>query len=123
MMMMAIVDEARKIGELLRASEEYQRLLLTENAVQADEAASDLFHKFKSEQNRIRNNSMAGKNPSELDIATVKELKEKMSQNKLIDDYEKASQEFNQLLDQVNMAIEQALSGMDPHACTHCGRH
>jgi len=118
-----IVEEARKIGALLRTSEEYQKLLLTENAVHEDESASGLFRKFKNEQNRIKNNSMAGKNPSELDIATMKELKEKMSQNTLIANYENASQEFNQLLDQVNMAIEQALSGMDPHTCTHCGKH
>ena len=56
-----ILEEARKIGEMLRLSEEYQRLLATENLVQQDTVAAELFQQFSREQNRIKNNAFFSK--------------------------------------------------------------
>ena len=121
--MVNLMEEAKIVGDLLRNSAEYQQLLHAENAVENDLQAHDLFDKYKREQNRIRNNSLAGKNPSEDDISRIKDIRSKMENNELIMIYENASTDFNSLLQNVNLAIEQALSGMEAHTCTHCGKH
>jgi cell fate (sporulation/competence/biofilm development) regulator YlbF (YheA/YmcA/DUF963 family) len=120
---MSVIEKAKTLGEALKASKEYNDLNAAEKKMQTDEVASKLLKELQAKQRLMQMNQMQGKNISQAEINEIRELQEKVQQFPVIQEFNKANQRFNELLQSVNMVIQEALTGEKPHVCTHCGKH
>lgn len=120
---MTIIEKAKVLGEALRDSAEFKALNEAESRMHKDEVAEKLFQDLQAKQRLIRINQMQGKQVSDAEIREIQNLQVRMQEIKVVQDYHKASENFNRLLQQVNAIIQQTLTGEEPHVCTHCGKH
>ncbi len=118
---MSIAQKAQELGYALLECEETTILRAAETNLDHDEEAKSLIKNFQQQQQKIKKLQEAGMEVSEDDWADFNYTQEKMKQNKVIQAYFVAQQNFQKILQQVNGIINQILSGgCSPSACSEC---
>ncbi len=111
---MSIKEKAQELAQEIINSPEYQQMKDAEQAVMNDEDASDLMEELESAQKRVQMAQMNGQEIDQSQQKKIQNLKAKMQQNPEIKDFLQAQQNFNQIMEDVNEIISNALQGKDP---------
>lgn len=111
---MTIKEKAQELAEEIINSPEYQKMKDAEQTVMNDEIASNLMEELESAQKRIQMAQMNGQEIDQSQQKKIQNLKAKMQQNPEIKDFLQAQQEFNQVMEDVNEIISNALQGKEP---------
>ena len=110
---MAIKEKAHELAQEIINSSEYEEMKQAEQAVMNDDEASDLMEELESVQQRIQMAQMNGQEIDQQQQKKIQNLKAKMQQNAKISDFLSAQQEFNEVMEDVNEIISDALQGKE----------
>jgi len=110
---MAIKEKAHELAQEIINSSEYEEMKQAEQAVMNDDEASDLMEELESVQQRIQMAQMNGQEIDQQQQKKIQNLKAKMQQNAKISDFLSAQQEFNEVMEDVNELISNALQGKE----------
>jgi len=120
---MSVLDKARELGEALYASPEFVACQTTQTAMESDPEASKILKDLAELEADIR--LTMEKPEMEMFLKPKMERYQKMQadagQNPKISAYQKAAQDFQNLMNQVNGVISFFLTGENPEesGCTH----
>ena len=110
---MAIKEKAHELAQEIINSSEYEEMKQAEQAVMNDDEASDLMEELESVQQRIQMAQMNGQEIDQQQQKKIQNLKARMQQNAKISDFLSAQQEFNEVMEDVNELISNALQGKE----------
>ncbi len=110
---MAIKEKAHELAQEIINSSEYEEMKQAEQAVMNDDEASDLMEELESVQQRIQMAQMNGQEIDQQQQKKIQNLKARMQQNAKISDFLSAQQEFNEVMEDVNEIISDALQGKE----------
>ncbi len=110
------LEEARKLGEMLLASEESKRLADARAAFNADDDAQDKMAMFQSLQHRIME-KLRKENPTEEEkrnlTRQLHEMAAQLQKEPVVGDLLQADQDFNALVTQVMNIIRMTAGGQE----------
>ena len=111
-----IIDKAQQLGCMIAESEERIRLSQASDKMNADEEAVKLLTTYNSNRQEAAE-KLRGKNPSQEELDEfknyVQEEFEKIVKNPLISEYIEASQEFDNMVNQVNAVLSYFITGQE----------
>ncbi len=110
---MAIKEKAHELAQEIINSSEYEEMKQAEQAVMNDDEASDLMEELESVQQRIQMAQMNGQEIDQQQQKKIQNLKARMQQNAKISDFLSAQQQFNEVMENVNEIISDALQGKE----------
>ncbi|MBQ9737129.1 MAG: YlbF family regulator [Clostridia bacterium] len=111
-----IIDKAQQLGCMIAESEERIRLSQASDKMNADEEAVKLLTTYNSNRQEATE-KLRGTNPSKEELDEfknyVQEEFEKIVKNPLISEYIEASQEFDNMVNQVNAVLSYFITGQE----------
>ena len=118
-----IMEKANELAELIANSAELEIMRIREADMNKDLEAVKIIGKFQKVQEDIYNKQMSGQELSDEDKKNVSEMEVTMNGNPAIKAYIEASQNFENILRNVNLIITKALSGNQSCDCSsdECG--
>ena len=118
-----IMEKANELAELIANSAELEIMRIREADMNKDLEAVKIIGKFQKVQEDIYNKQMSGQELSDEDKKNVSEMEVTMNGNPAIKAYIEASQNFENILRNVNLIITKALSGNQSCDCgsDECG--
>lgn len=118
-----ILEKSRELGIALSQSEEFIRMQITQNALEADPAVSEVLQAYREKQNELMEH-LSGENTDRLLVASlskdVEALQEQLLGNVIFNAAVDAQNAFNQLMDAVNKEIASCI-GMGGAESQGCG--
>ena len=111
-----IIDKAQQLGTMIAESEERIRVSQASDKMNADEEAVKLLTTYNSNRQEAAE-KLRGTNPSQEELDEfknyVQEEFEKIVKNPLISEYIEASQEFDNMVNQVNAVLSYFITGQE----------
>ncbi len=108
---MTVLEKAKELGMEIKKTPEYIELEAANQKVKDDENAAQILEKINEIQDQINFAQNSGVEPSQEQISQFNELKEQMQGNLTIQSFLKAQEEFNELMQKINNAIREGLTG------------
>ena len=108
---MSVMEKAKELGQIIRGTQEYLELEKANENVKEDENATQIIEQINQLQEQINFAQQSGVEPSSEQIENFNELKEKMQNNLTIQSFIKAQEQFNQVMQDINNAISEGLTG------------
>jgi len=105
------IEKAKELGRVIRETSEYLELEKANENIKADEAASQIIEQINEVQEQINFAQQSGVEPSSEQISQFNDLKDKMQNNLTIQSFIKAQEQFNQVMQDINNAISEGLTG------------
>ncbi len=122
---MEIIELSKKLGEALRASDAFKAYIKAQDACKEDKALEAKINEFKI-QKKIYDIESEKEEVDEDVVAVIKDrldtLYEEIYSTEIMKEFTKAEDEFNILLNAVNMTITSYISTQTPSShggCTH----
>ena len=119
---MEIFEMAKLLGLAIREDERIQNLEKAKEAYEKDEQIRVLTTEYGVQQGALAT-AYSEANPDQALIASINgritEIYEQVIATEAYKQYEAAQNAVNDLMEQVNNAIQAAVSGIEPDGCTH----
>ncbi len=117
---MNLIKQAREMGKMIQASEEYKRLQAAKEKNDNDTELQDLIGQFNLKRMEL-NNQLAkpDKDDEKLEKLNheMRDLYQKVMTNQNMAEYEQAKNEMDMLMNQVNTILVMCVNGEDPDTC------
>ena len=117
---MDLIKQAREMGKLIQASEEYKRLDAAKKANDADSELQDTIGKFNLKRMEL-NNQLAKDEKDEDKLGTLnnelRDLYQKVMTNPNMSAYEEAKKAVDMIMNQINAILVMSVNGEDPETC------
>lgn len=120
---MTVTEKAQELGFALRETAEAKKLQDAEMDLDNNKSSYQLIEEFQQLFQKIQQKQDDGEDIAQNELDEFNALQERVQQDNIIQDYFAAQQSFNQLLQQVNNVINQALRGEEscsPDCCDSC---
>ncbi|MBM7854147.1 cell fate (sporulation/competence/biofilm development) regulator YlbF (YheA/YmcA/DUF963 family) [Desulfohalotomaculum tongense] len=104
-----ILDQALELGKLIAESEEFSAVQEKEAAMLKDPAAQELLKEYQQLQQQYQQKQMRGEQITPEEIKAFEEKEVKMLENQFINEFHKAQNKFQNLLNTVNETINKAM--------------
>ena len=115
-----IYEQARILAEAIANSEELRRVKESELAVMLDMEAREIIEEFQQIQMDAINQGIGYEDLPQESKERLDVLEGKMNENEIIKEYMECNQNFNEILQSVNMIIGNAITGNEG-GCSSCG--
>ncbi len=102
---MRLLEKARDLGQEIKASPEFQELKRTSQNIHDNSDAQQIVEEVQSVQQQIEFAQNSGIQPDQNVVEKFNDLKLKMDTDIIIQAYIKAQNEYSQLMQEVNNAI------------------
>ncbi|MGB9802594.1 YlbF family regulator [Desulfofundulus sp.] len=113
---MSVIAKARELGEEIAHSHELTAMIQAQQAMLQDPTAKQIIDEFHHKQRFLQMIQSRGLELTESQKAEVEDLEKRMLDNPLITEFFRAQQTFEQLLEEINQIISEAISGSQ-HSC------
>lgn len=122
--MSTIIEKAHELGHVLSESTEAGILHAAEMNMDQDSEAQVLIKDFQGRHKNIQDAEEAKKEVSDAEWNEFNQIQDKMKENKTIQAYFAALQNFQKLLQEANAEINRVLTGesCSPSDCDGCGQ-
>lgn len=107
-----IHDEANRLEQALRQSDEYQAVKTQYEAVNNNPASKEVFDQFREVQMDLQQKQMTGQEITEEDINKANELAEKIEKDENIAQLMQAEQRMGQVIEDLNKIIMKPLQDL-----------
>lgn len=114
---MSVIAKARELGEEIARSQELAAMIQAQQAMLQDPAARQIIDEFHQKQRFLQMIQTQGLELTESQKADVEDLEKRMMDNPLITEFFRAQHNFEQLLEEINQIISDAISG-GQHSCS-----
>lgn len=117
---MDLIKQAREMGKMIQASEEYKRLQAAKEKNDNDTELQDLIGQFNLKRMELNNQlAKSDKDDEKLDKLNheMRDLYQKVMTNQNMNEYEQAKNEMDMLMNQVNTILVMCVNGEDPDTC------
>lgn len=111
-----IMEQAALLGNMLKESAEFKAVREREEAMLQDADASKALNQHQQMHTSLQMKQMQGQQLTQEDIQAFKDFESKMMENATVKEFNEAREKFEQLLNQVNTTINNALLA-DRNAC------
>lgn len=118
---MDIIEMARNLGTEIQKSKEYEALVKAKTANEADTVLNEQIGQFNLVKMQIQSASSEEKPDKErIDKKTeeLKQLYQAIMENENMRAFEQASEEINDMLNQIKQILTVAVNGGDPQTCS-----
>lgn len=117
---MDLIKQAREMGKMLQASEEYKRLEAAKAANDKDSDLQDKIGKFNLTRMEL-NNQLAKAEKDEEKLETLntelRALYQQVMGNTHMTEYEEAKNAVDMIMNQINAVLAMSANGEDPETC------
>lgn len=107
---MSILEKAKELADEIATSPELRKVKEAELRLMLDMEARELIEEFQNIQVEAINNGVNYEDLPEEQKNKLEALENKMNENEVIREYMNINQEFNQILESVNVMISSALT-------------
>jgi cell fate (sporulation/competence/biofilm development) regulator YlbF (YheA/YmcA/DUF963 family) len=107
----SVIAKARELGKEIARSQELAAMLKAQQAMLQDPGARQIIDEFHEKQRFLQMLQSQGLELTESQKADVEDLEKRMLDNPLITEFFRAQQSFEQLLEEINQIISEAISG------------
>ncbi len=117
---MDLIKQAREMGKMIQASEEYKRLQAAKEKNDNDTELQDLIGQFNLKRMELNNQlAKSDKDDEKLEKLNheMRDLYQKVMTNQNMAEYEQAKNEMDMLMNQVNTILVMCVNGEDPDTC------
>ncbi len=117
---MNLIKQAREMGKMIQASEEYKRLQAAKEKNDNDTELQDLIGQFNLKRMELNNQlAKSDKDDEKLEKLNheMRDLYQKVMINQNMAEYEQAKNEMDMLMNQVNTILVMCVNGEDPDTC------
>ncbi len=117
---MNLIKQAREMGKMIQASEEYKRLQAAKEKNDNDTELQDLIGQFNLKRMELNNQlAKSDKDDEKLEKLNheMRDLYQKVMTNQNMAEYEQAKNEMDMLMNQVNTILVMCVNGEDPDTC------
>ena len=117
---MDLIKQAREMGKMIQASEEYKRLQAAKEKNDNDTELQDLIGQFNLNRMDLNNQlAKSDKDDEKLEKLNheMRDLYQKVMTNQNMAEYEQAKNEMDMLMNQVNTILVMCVNGEDPDTC------
>ena len=116
-----IIKLALELGSALRDSDEIKAIMVAQERLKADLEASDLLMRFQDAKNKMENKMRDGLIISDAEKNHLTIIEQQMRSNALVSELMSVQGNFENLMQAVYYAMNQALAGGCPSDCSSCG--
>lgn len=117
---MTVIEKARELGALIQQDERYTAYYAAKDANDKDEALQNMINEFNMKRLQLNSEMSKGERDEakigEIDEA-IKHLYADIMKNENMTNYNKAKNDMDALLNQINMIITYSANGEDPMTC------
>ena len=117
---MNLIKQAREMGKMIQASEEYKRLQAAKEKNDNDAELQDLIGQFNLKRMELNNQlAKSDKDDEKLEKLNheMRDLYQEVMTNQNMAEYEQAKNEMDMLMNQVNTILVMCVNGEDPDTC------
>ena len=108
-----VLDQARRLAEVLAAHPRFQGLREAENAVRASEDARKISDDLNAQMEKIADLETRAQPIEPEDKVLLEQLREKVHANELLQDLARVQADYLELMEQVNRIIREGLTAED----------
>jgi cell fate (sporulation/competence/biofilm development) regulator YlbF (YheA/YmcA/DUF963 family) len=108
-----IEQKAKELGEEIRNTEQYKVLETAGQKLKDDESAQDLIKELQEVQKQIEFAQRSGVPPTQEQGESFNAIRQKMEANSSVQEFMKAQQQFNTVMETVNNAIGKGITGQE----------
>lgn len=116
-----IIKMAFELGNAVAQSEEIEGLKASQVRVSQDHMAYDLIMSYQDAKSKMENKLQDGLSIGQAEQANLKNLEQELKSNSIINELMAAQEKFDNLMQAVYFAMNQALSGGCSSGCDSCG--
>jgi len=116
-----IIMLAHQLGDAVKRSDEIQAVMDVQGKLQADKEASNLVMRYQDVKNQIENKMRDGLAITEVDKNHLKILEQQLNNNSIVSELISVQKKFENLMEAVYFAMNQAISGGCSSDCSSCG--
>jgi cell fate (sporulation/competence/biofilm development) regulator YlbF (YheA/YmcA/DUF963 family) len=116
-----IIKMAFELGNAVAQSEEIEELKASQTRVTQDHTAYDLIMSYQDAKSKMENKLQDGLSLGQAEQANLKNLEQELKSNSIINELMAAQEKFDNLMQAVYFAMNQALSGGCSSGCDSCG--
>lgn len=107
---MSINEKANELAEVIKQTKEYEELINAKSRLKLDPTAQDLVNQFQEKQEKLQTAQQTGQEVDQETMQTLQTLQGQMQENETIKNLMDAQQKFDEVMQQVNETVTQALS-------------
>lgn len=123
---MTVIDKARELGVMIQQDERYAAYYAAKDANDNDETLQNMINEFNMKRMQL-NSEMSKEQRDEAKLAeldkAIKNLYSDIMSNENMDNYNKAKNAMDALLNEINMVITFSANGEDPMSCPTTQEH
>lgn len=106
---MEVTEKAMELAEAIKETDEFQELQSAESRISLDPNAQDLVNELQTKQDELLQAQSSGQQPNAQTVQDLQQLQNQMKLNTTLQNYLKAQQSFNDLMQEVNTVISENL--------------
>ncbi len=106
---MEVTEKAMELAEAIKETDEFQELQSAESRISLDPNAQDLVNELQTKQDELLQAQSSGQQPNAQTVQDLQQLQNQMKLNTTLQNYLKAQQAFNDLMQEVNTVISENL--------------
>lgn len=119
---MEILESAKKLGEMIKETGVYDRLMTSQEKLMKDKESVELMQEFDSVRMEYTNAVDTKDNVAiEGLVSTMKEVEDKIQKNPVTNDFINISTEYGKLINDINNNITSGITGKDTSELGGCG--
>ncbi len=107
----ALIEKARELGAAMRDTEEFQKLEAAEENMNRDLEAQALLKGIQEAEQTLRQLQQSGLQPTQEQMQEFHSKRDQMSQNATVSRFMNAQEEFSTVVQEVNGAISEGMTG------------
>lgn len=123
---MTVIDKARELGVMIQQDERYAVYYAAKDANDNDETLQNMINEFNMKRMQL-NSEMSKEQRDEAKLVeldkAIKNLYSDIMSNENMDNYNKAKNAMDALLNEINMVITFSANGEDPMTCPTTQEH
>ncbi len=104
------MEKARALGDSLRGSDEFLKLVEAQKLLDADTQAQELLKSYDAKRNELQVKQMGGQS-LDSEIKQITEMENQIMSRESMQVYTKAEEDFKNLVDEANQEIVKAMEG------------
>ncbi len=116
-----IIKMAFELGHAVAQSEEIEGLKLSQNKVAQDHMAYDIIMSYQDAKSKLENKLRDGISIGQAEQDNLQKLEQELKGNSIVNELLSAQEKFDNLMQAVYFAMNQALSGSCSGGCDSCG--
>jgi len=116
-----IIRLALQLGDALKESDELKAIMGVQEKLKQDSEASNLVMRFQDAKNKMENKMRDGLIVTDVEKNHLKILEQQLSSNTVVSELIGAQNNFENLMQAVYFAMNQAISGGCSSDCSSCG--